>query len=201
MTNTRRFPVFNEVLTLTILFFLTFGGLIWSPIQGQSPSSQLKTAKFYFVTPTATVKTDALRKECSRITNQKQINRLESRISAEQMEADSFSKDLIHTVESQFKFAEYEFIPDTSVKAFIKAHELEKESIILVRRAKTESGVDALILFNLDMQPLTRPVPYYARLSGLISFVDALFGQNLYNWRDLDTVISKWSERLQEFSN
>ncbi|MBK8502028.1 MAG: hypothetical protein IPL46_07380 [Saprospiraceae bacterium] len=56
-----------------------------------------------------------------------------------------------------------------------------------------------LVLHDGIMQPLERPLPYYARLGRFTSFIDVFFGKSDYVWRDLDGAIRKWSQRLEEY--
>lgn len=203
MTKARRIPVFNEVLTLPILctfiFCLKFNH-VYTQTDPEKFASQIKTAKIYFVTPTAHLKLNALRKDLSQGADEKQISRIEKMIQSEKMDADSFSRALINAVENEFKIAPYAFLPDTAVRSFIKRERRDSSLIFIVRRSKTESGADALILHDAQLKPLTRPIPYFARLTGFSSFVDALFGKTRYNWKNLDLVIRKWSERLEKIS-
>ena len=96
-------------------------------------------------------------------------------------------------------FSEYDFIADTVLKHFVKQYKKDSDPIFIVRRATTESGADALVMYNGTMKALTRPLPYYARLGRFTSFIDAFFGKSDFSWRDLDEVVYKWSERLQNF--
>jgi len=209
MTKACPLTVFNEVLTLPegliILLFFFFGPIAipkaQTPITTSGVPPQLKTAIIYFVTPTGHNKVVVLKEELNRVADERQKTRIAEKIKKEEMEADSFSRALISAVKENFSVAEYDFIADTSVRSFVRSHEDQTKPVFLVRRSKTESGIDALILHDLHMLPLHRPVPYYAQLTGFTSFVDALFGKTAFNWKDLDKVIRKWSERLEEFNS
>ena len=207
MTNARRLTVFNELLTLPdgmIILLLSFLFPIGIPMaHGQIDSidvaSQLKTATVYFVTPTAGNKIAVLKKELTRLSESHSKARITQMIKREQMEADSFSRALITAVEQHFMAAKYDFIADTSIRTLLDDQNESSKPFFLVRRSKTESGVDALVLYNQRMIALSRPAPYYARLTGFTSFIDALFGKKVYNWNNLDKVIRRWSERIEDF--
>lgn len=204
MRKPRRSTVFNEVLTLTILwvFFLcacTINSLLAQPATATAPV-QLKMATFCFVYPTASAKTNALRDEMNRLQDHERRNKILAKIRQSKLEADSFTYALQRAVEQHFEFGDYSFIADTSVREYLSTLPPD-DTVYFVRRSTTESRVDALILHDRHMQPLRRPVPYYARITGFSSFLDAFFGKRDYNWKDLTKVIEKWSARLEQFAS
>ena len=204
MKEPRQSTVFNEVLTLTILWIFVFAPFHFNSLTAQNAGpvrgSELKTAKFYFVTPTANLKMAALQEKLQKAQDLPKRERIKNRISRARIEADSFSHALRNAVARHFRFTDFDFVADTSLKQLLDLP-LSKDSVFIVRRSETESGADALIVHNSKMQPLERPVPYYARLTGLSSFIDALFGNTSCNWKDLEKVIDKWSQRMEEYAS
>lgn len=204
MKEPRRSTVFNEVLTLTILLIFVFDPSHLNSLTAQNAGlvrgSELKMAKFYFVTPTANQKMAALQEELQKAQDLPKRERIKNRISRARIEADSFSHALRNAVVRHFHFADYDFVADTSLKQLLDLP-LSKDPVFIVRRSETESGADALIVHNLKMQPLEPPVPYYARLTGLSSFIDAFFGNTSFNWKNLEKVIDKWSQRMEEYAS
>jgi hypothetical protein len=161
--------------------------------------ANLKKATVYFVLPTEFSKIAVLMDEASTTQNQRQKEHLLKLINREKMEADSFSRALQHAVDLYYTFSAFTFIPDSVLKQMVLQSNDDSTSIFIVRRSTTESGADALVLHDRTMQPLPRPLPYYARLGRFTSFIDAFFGKSDYVWRDLDGAIRKWSERLEAF--
>ncbi len=202
-SNTGCTPVFNELLTLTFSVMVLLGVIPQSNLMAQSDPvaivSNLRKSTVYFVLPTATDKLAALKEEATRATKPNQKIRLLSRIEAEKLEVDSFSVALQAAVSRYYSFSAYDFIADTSVRQLLSTKKTDPD-IYLVRRATTESGADALVLSDFRMRPLSRPIPYYARLTRFSSFIDAFFGKDAFSWRDLNEVIRKWSARLEAFA-
>lgn len=196
-------PVFNELLTLTFSVLLLLGVIPESHLMAQSDPavivSNLRKSTVYFVLPTATDKLAALKEDAARATKPNQKKRLLSRIEAQKLEVDSFSVALRAAVSRYYSFSAYDFITDTSVKQLLSTNKTDPD-IYLVRRATTESGADALVLSDFRMRPLSRPIPYYARLTRFSSFFDAFFGKDFFSWRDLNEVIRKWSVRLETYA-
>jgi hypothetical protein len=196
-------PVFNELLTLTFSGLLLLGVFPESHLMAQSDPawivSTLRKSTVYFVLPTATNKLAALKEEAARTHKSNRQKRLLNRIEAEQLEVDSFNVALRAAVSRHYSFSAYDFIADTSVKQLLSTKKTDPD-IYLVRRATTESGADALVLSDFRMRPLSRPIPYYARLTRFSSFFDAFVGKDVFSWRDLNEVIRKWSARLETFA-
>ena len=203
MRKARGLRGFNEVLTLRF-FGLFFFMVLTRTSHYAQPANEtsiidLKNGTVYFVLPTAAEKLYALRAATESTQNQRNKEHLLKLISREQMEVDSFSGSLMSAVEQHYTFSDFDFIPDTILKQLVIQRKETSRPIYIVRRATTESGADALVMYDDAMQPLTRPIPYYARLGRFTSFIDAFFGKSDFSWRDLNEVIRKWSDRLEVY--
>lgn len=196
-------PVFNELLTLRIpgavLFLLLFTS---TPVWGQAPQNNLapvtqKSTLAIFVLPTSHQKIETLKQEIA-VASGRSLRRLAKLLIREQTEIDSFSRSLQEAVEGNFTFTEYIFLSDTILADWLTKAPVDQKYCI-IRKAKTESGADALVMYDRDGKRLARPVPYYAKIFRFSSLIDAFLGQANYAWKDLDKVLARWSERLQRF--
>ncbi len=192
--------VFNELLTLTFAWVLV---LLVIKLDAQPEVrgiiQDVRNSTVYFIIPTSAAKLTVLQEEVSQSKNPGRRRRLENLFVTEQSEIDSFASAIRTAVTKHYSFSPYDFIADTLVRSLLLEKGKDHEEIFLVRRSKTESGADALILVDSDLRPLGRPIPYYARLTRMSSFFDAFFGQSNYSWRDLNEVIRKWSGKLETY--
>lgn len=192
--------VFNELLTLTFAWVLV---LLVIKLDAQSEThriiQEVRNSTVYFIIPTSAAKLTVLQEEVSQSQNPGRRRRLENLLVTEQSEIDSFATTIRTAVTKHYSFSSYDFIADTLVRSLLLEKEKDHEKIYLVRRSKTESGADALILVDSDLRPLGRPIPYYARLTRMSSFFDAFFGQSNYSWKDLNEVLRKWSGKLETY--
>lgn len=195
--------VFNELLTLTFAWGLVLLVFPVNMLAAQSEMHEIiqdiKESTVYFVIPTSAAKLTVLEEEVSQSQNPGRRRRLEKLLHTTQSEIDSFASAIRIAVAEHYSFSAYDFVADTTVKSFLLEKGKDHEKIYLVRRSKTESGADALILVDFDLRPLSRPIPYYARLTRMSSFFDAFFGQSNYSWKDLNEVIRKWSSKLENY--
>ena len=194
--------VFNELLTrhipgLLVLFLLGGPAAMSQPEVSRSTTESLKEGIVVFVVPTSHQKLSALYEQLKSLEDNRSERRLRALIKSEEMRRDSFATALKEAVEQHFTLTSYIFSADTALRS--PPWRDHKSSHFLVMKSQTESGADALLLFDKDGIPLSRPIPYYARIGRFTSFIDAFFGKTSYNWRDLDKVIKRWSEKLEKF--
>ncbi len=195
--------VFNELLTLTFAWVLVLLIIPVNKLDAQPEMHEInrdiRKSTVYFIIPTSAAKLTYLREEVSQTQSPGRRRRLENMLATAQSEIDSFASAIRIAVNEHYSFSSYDFVADTTVKSLLLEKGKDHEEIYLVRRSKTESGADALILVDSDLRPLGRPIPYYARLTRFSSFFDAFLGQSNYSWKDLNEVIRKWSNKLETY--
>jgi hypothetical protein len=195
--------VFNELLTLTFAWVLVLLVISVNKLDAQREMHEImrdiRKSTLYFIIPTSAAKLTVLQEEVSQSQNPGRRRRLENLLVTEQSEIDSFASAIRIAVTEHYSFSPYDFVADTIVRSLLQEKREDHKEIYLVRRSKTESGADALILVDSDLRPLGRPIPYYARLTRISSFFDAFFGQSNYSWKDLNEVIRKWSNKLENY--
>jgi hypothetical protein len=196
-------PVFNELLTLRIprglLLCLLFSstGALGQSADEPSGIATLESSTAIFVLSSSHQKVKTLKEEMANGSARSRA-RLVKLLHKEQTEVDSFNRALQEAVISNYIFSEYVFLTDTLVSDWVSTVAADKK-YFFIRKAKTESGAEALVMFDSNGQRLSRPIPYYAKIFRFSSVIDAFFGQADYSWRDLNQVVARWSERLQKF--
>lgn len=199
---------FNEHLTRSVwpnLCFL-FWALVLSPsthaqaeLSAQEHIRRLHESELIFVLPENDAKQKQLRHTLlhDELTP-RQRKRLERLLQNSLIEQDSFDRTLRLAVEEAYAFSPYRFVRSDTLQQWL-GQQQDDAIFYLVFRGATESGADALLITDESGNVLSRPFPYFARLFRISAFFDTFFGNQMYAWRDLNKVIQKWNDRLQQF--
>ncbi|MDH3652088.1 MAG: hypothetical protein OEQ53_20545 [Saprospiraceae bacterium] len=211
---------FNEALTN--FRFLLLGIVLWHvtsdcPAQTiaqvdhsrQDITYQLSTGILVFVMPDYSAKLSALRKELAAEGKSPRKRRVQKLIHRTTQERDQFQKELIVAVDSIYDFSKKGFIRSGDLEAFRKGslHLLMKQSdpisvsnrIFYMKRATLESGADALIIYDHDLQRLSRPFPYYVRTQSFRSVLESLFSSKAA-WRTMPELVQQLNDKLYNFA-
>lgn len=121
------------------------------------------------------------------------------------MERDSFQTALSKALEANYSFSD--FMITNASKMEVRKDSLlqnwtgqgDSSYVYMARLSVTESGADALIISDSGGKRLTRPFPYYVRITRLSAFFDALLGTSVVTWKDLNLVIEKLDKKLHAF--
>ena len=131
--------------------------------------------------------------------------RMERMLNQAITERDSFKIALTKALEANYTFSSF-LITNASQMDVVKdslmqswTSQGDSSRVYQVRRSVTESGADALIISDWRGKRMTRPFPYYVRLTRVSAFFEALLGSPTITWKDMDVVIEKLDKRLHAF--
>ncbi len=200
-------PVWQRVTILIMVFPWLIPGLVGqeTPATAAEHIHSLREGVLIFVLAEQQRKIDFLINERGSEQSERQRRRTERLLQATITERDSFNLALKQAVKKHYTFSAYTFTTPSKC-AEIKdslEHELSQKggraAIFFAARSVTESGADALMISDRQQHPLTRPFPYYVRLTKVSSAFDAFFGAGSFSWRDLNKVVEKLSRRLAHY--
>ena len=197
----RRFRLHMVVTTLSLV-------ILWSgSLKGQitpdhaNDAVKLRQSTLIVVLENADRKIEALRQAARNTDRMHRKRRLDKLILRTRFLQDSFNAALRAAIDNHYKFSDYQYLDEVKLLSFLDSISTgdQKSPFYFLKNGTTESGASALILYDSDFKPLSRPFPYFARTTSMMAGLEALFGKKSIPWRDLKEVVQKWQRKLESF--
>lgn len=160
------------------------------------------------VIPDYAKKLKILERELADVKSPARSKRLKKLIDQTKSDRDEFEKELTSAMDSLYDFSDVAYISSSDLPRFVSPEDgmipqhrdviEEEHKIFFLIRGSVESGADALIITDDNLNPLGRPYPYYVRLQGIASLIESFFSPGDH-WKGMDKTIEKLNERLHRY--
>ncbi len=199
-------------LTLVALFTLSmacFGQEQQkSDLNEPEPIEALAAGVLVCVIPDYAEKLKILEGELAEINSPARSKRLKKLINQTKLDRDKFKKELTSAMDSLYDFSKVAYIPSSDLTGSVSSEDpiiphqgdvIEAgDQVFFLIRGPVESGADALIITDDNLNPLGRPYPYYVRLQGIASIFESFFSPG-DQWKGMEKTIEKLNERLHRY--
>ena len=191
----------HTVVTVVSILLLWTGDLSAQPIVKEDPILQLKQGTLIILLENIDSKAKAIKNATGNANTSRRRKRLENLLSQTLFLRDSFNLALRNAIENHYAFSKFEFIDEAILSDWRNtlSEEKAKNAVFFLKKGSTESGVNALILYDYYMKPLGRPYPYYLKTTSMLASLESFFGKSSIPWKNLEDVIKRWQRKLQTY--
>lgn len=148
-------------------------------------------------------KIESLQQAANNTNKTQRKRRLEKLMHQTRFFQDSFNVALQDAIDNHYQFSDYEYLDEARLSLFLDSISGgdQEGAFYFLKNGSTESGASALILYDSDFKPLSRPFPYFIRTTSLMAGLEALFGKKSIPWKDLNQAVLKWQRNLESHYN
>lgn len=210
------FTTFRQLSEKAFFFILLFSvnALVAQSLEPDTCIKELRKGTLIIRIPTNKPKIDTLTAMLSRSTDHKKKDQIEKQLNQAIQERDTLFADYINAFKNNFDFCTVGYIFDYEAKDLNAAnyynleHELiavadlsEKPLYYLYFDRTSDSKIDALVIYNRNIQEIPSPFPNNFSRGGINVLFLKLSGKNFPLWRvgQINKQLFKYLDRVMEF--